>query len=568
MIPSASPFEISFILRTCLLSLMLMLYFWVGTFFSRQTAYLAVFFRSVLFIVVVSNPSNYVYIFPSSIFLGGGIFTEISILTAIIFMMRFFRHQGPDSLNLAIIFISSIFHGWTHISGFMTFTIFLMILLIGMQMLAVVNNRLLHRWKPVSILSMVARSRLLRPMYVIMLSPLMIYLTYDSILLAHLPPGVYIIEKLLPIPISIQMFVILMVASFIIGLVGLVLGWKLQSRDTGGIWPISLRTGTKTKVLLVGAYLFSFVGMIIASTLDPSRYAYSISSGTTGYPSVLPAMNLVPVLSYIAGMALFFLASFGLLTMLKSRNQISRFFAFFYLGSYYFFALLWFLGLLSPERSMFFLLIVPLLIGGSLFAFSFSLSNILQRFVSGTLRITRIANKIAVLIVIVFLIIAVISRANSEPIVRDVSQSRTILSFGSTSLPFATTELIDAVKKFQIPGYAILSMPETQSVLYAFLSMKVFCSGYIVYTYDDASNKNFYDMVQSLYYLSGGTPSDWLHRHNGTLVVIGYMDANGGPPSIGGYVLPIDKLTNDTSLKLVWEDSYGEKIFQLNSSAG
>ena len=565
MVPTLSPIDVSYVLRICLLSVTLALYFWIGMSFSRQTAYLAVFFRAVLFQIFYSNPGNYVYIFPTGVFIGGGIFTEICLLLTLVFLIRYILHQGSDFLNLTIVFVTGILHGWTHISVFFSSTIFLIIMLIVMRIHTVINYRLLHNWNPKAIFSMVVRSRLLMPMYVLMLLPLIIHLTYYSTLLAQVNPEIYIMDLLLPIPIPVISYSVLMSMSFLIGSVGLYFGFKRKSNINDKVLPWVFFVGFKVRTILVAAYLLCFVGMIVVSTLNSALYAYSSSTGTSGYPSVLPTMDLVPVLSYIMGLVLFVFASYGMMKMINSKDEIRRFFAFFYLGSYYFFSILWFLGLLSPNRAMFFLLIIPFLIGSSLMTFSSRFCDILGKLIHTGSGMTKYAGKIAAFVVVMFFIIAVVSRANSEPVVReDFSTDRSILSFGTLTSSIVTFGLLDAVKEFQIPGNAILSSPETQTALFTFIQMTPLCPSYnpIVYSF---SNMKYHAMVSALYYFSS-TPADWLHRNNGTLVVIGYMDIDVGSYSVGGMHPPIDKMMDDSSLRLVWQDSYGQKIFRLNST--
>jgi hypothetical protein len=568
MVPTLSPIDVSYILRICLLSLTLALYFWIGTLFSRKTAYLAVFFRAVLFQIFSSNPGNYVYIFPTGAFIGGGIFTEICLLLTSIFLIRYFHHQGSDFLNLAIIFVTGILHGWTHISGFFSSTIFLIILLIGMQILIIMDRRLLHNWNLKAIFSMVVRSRLLMPMYVLMLLPLIIHLTYYSTILAQASPEVYLMDQLLPIPLPIISYIVLMSTSFLIGSVGLYFGFKRKS-DTNDsndrVLSMFFFVGFKVRMILVAAYLLCFVGMVVASTLNPALYSYSSFVGTSGYPSVLPTMDLIPVLSYIAGLVLFVLASYGMLKMIDNKDETRRFFAFFYLGSYYFFSILWFLNLLNPHRAMFFMLIIPFLIGGSLITFSSRFCDILGKLIHTGSGMTKYASKIAAFVVVMFFIIAVVSRANSDPVIREhFSINRSILSFGTLSSPIVTFGLIDAVKEFQIPGNAILSSSFTQLALYTFISMKPFCPSYnpMIHSID---NMKWHAWVGALFYFDT-TPADWLHKNNGTLVVIGYKDAHGDGLSVESLIPPIDKMMDDASLRLVWQDSYGQKIFQLNST--
>jgi len=566
MVPNLSPIDVSYILRTCLLTLTLALYFWVGSLFSRQTAYLAVIFRAVLFQIFVSSPDNYVYIFPTGVFIGGGIFTEFCLLLTLVFFIRYFRHQGSDFQNLVIIFATGILHGWTHISGFFNSTIFLILLLIGMQILIIINRRLLHNWNLKAIFSMVAHSRLLMPIYVLMLLPLIIHLTYYSTILAQASPENYIMDQLLPISLPIVAYLALMSTSFLIGSVGLYFGFIKKSDTNDRVLPMFFFVRFKIRRILVAAYMLCFIGMIVASTLNPALYAYSSFIGTSGYPSVLPTMSLIPVLSYLMGLVLFVLASYGMLKMIDNKDEIRRFFAFFYLGSYYFFSILWFLDILNPHRAMFFTLIIPFLIGGSLMTFSSRFCDILGKLIHNSSVMTKHASKIAAFVIVIFIITAIVSRANSDPIIgEDYSTDRSILSFGTLSSPIVTFELLDAVKEFLIPGNAILSSSLTQIALYTFVSMKALCPSYnaMIYSID---NMKWHEWVTALFYFGSSTPADWLHRNNGTLVVIGYKDAHGDGLSIGGLAPPIDIMMNDTSLSLVWQDSHGQKIFQLNST--
>jgi len=564
MIPSIDPFGVSFILRICLLSLMLISYFWVGSYISRRVAYLVVLFRSVVFIILSSNPGNYVYIFPTQVAIGGGIYTEICIIMTSIFMIRYFYHRGSDRSNLIIIFFLAILHGLTHISGFVTYTFFMIILLLLIQIPVLLQSTEFHRWRFRYILAVIARSRLQKPGYILMLSPLIVYLMYYSILLNQASPDFYILEQILPIQIPLELYILLMLTSFIIGFTALIFGWNRQGTDEGRIWPMPFFIPSRTKKILLSLYLLLFTSIVFISNLDPSLFAYSSFAVTTGFPSVFPSMNPIPILSFSMGMILFLLTSYGLIKMMDSIQVVERYFAFLYLGSYCFFSVLYLSGWLSPSRAMFFLMFVPLMIGGSLTVLSSTIVNSLGRIISRSYRATaKQVRFISIMIIVIFVIVAVVSRANLEPTIRgDVSVSPSVLSFGAVTPPLVTNKLVDAVNKFQTPGNPILSTPDTQIALYAFVEMKPLCPSYNRITYM-AGNLNFQAMVASLYYLGDQTPEKWLRYNHGTLIVLGYMDMNGGSPDIGNFVPPVGKMINDTSLMLVWQDSYGEKIFQL-----
>jgi hypothetical protein len=245
--------------------------------------------------------------------------------------------------------------------------------------------------------------------------------------------------------------------------------------------------------------------------------------------------------------------------------MIRRYIAFLYLGSYYYFSLLFLFGWISPDRAMFFTILIPLLIGGSLATFSSDVANIPFRLFSRGHRATaRHARTVAILIIIGFLIVAVVSRANSDPAIRpDVQSNPSVLSFGSLTPPFVTNDLLEElIRNWSVPGQAILSTPETQTALYAFLDMNPLCPAYNVMTYLPG-NMNFHEMYAALYYAGTVTPSYWLNLNHGTLVVLGYLDMNGGPRSLANLVPPVDKMMNDPSLHRVWNNSYGEAIFQL-----
>lgn len=564
LIPSIDPFGVSYILRICLLSLMLLSYFWMGTFISRRVAFLAVIFRSLLFIVLTTNPGNYSYIFPTAVYIGGGIYSEISIIMISIFMIRYFYHQGSDRLNLFIIFFINIFHGLTHISAFITFSFFIIILLLLIQIPVIRSSRELHRWKIRSMLVTIFRSRLLKPGYIFMISPLIVFLMYFSTILNDASPELYMIDKILPIQMPIASYLILLSTSFIIGITALIVGWYKTGTDEGRIWPMPFFIPKRTKKILLFIYFFFFISVTTVSNIGHNLFLeYSFGSSSL-FPSAFPSMTTVPILSYCLGMVLFFLTSHGLYHMIDSNQMVRRFFAFLYLGSYCFFSVLFLTGWLSTDRAGFFFMFIPFLIGGSLKTFSSKVGNALGGIFSVGYRATiKHVKTISIIIVIIFLVVAVVSRANSDPAIRGVSFTPSVLSFGSNTPPLVSIELIDAVKEFQTPGDAILSTPETQAALYAFVSMKPMCPAYNTGTYLPG-NMDYHAMVASLYYLGIGTPSSWLQKNKGTLVVLGYLDVTWGAKSIGFLIPPVDKLMSDQSLTLVWENSHGERIFKLN----
>jgi len=167
-----------------------------------------------------------------------------------------------------------------------------------------------------------------------------------------------------------------------------------------------------------------------------------------------------------------------------------------------------------------------------------------------------------VIIVAFFLINAIILRANMDPIVREVADSENILRFGSTSPPLITPDFLEKIKEEYIPGQAILSTPGTQTALYAFLDIDPQCPFYNAQLYD---NSKWGYAFLSLYYRSGYTPGEWLTHNNGTLVVLGYADVNGGPSAYMNMPIEIEKLDIDGNLNLIYIDEQnGQRIYHLN----
>jgi len=576
MNPGIDAYTVQFIYKAFILGLSLMLYFWLGTFFSRKMALAAILFRGCAFMILTDFPSLYTYMVPTSTWIGGGTYTEIAVLLTIILIFRFLRHIGSDRTNLALIFLAGLAHGESHISGFMSFSIFLSLFmtLYAALLSAREIRTLLPKMQPLSYLIKLTKAtfdnRAMMPIYVTFLLPLLIHMTYYYKIVEEASPAIYRIENILPLSMSPINYLILILILFLFGAYALIKFGRGVTLGNGlASPPISPRTWRIALLL----YLVCFVAIIYVVNRTPGKYNYASFAIQTGFPSYFPLdnMGMVPLLSLIAGYILFIISLLGLIEMRNQTNPASTFLVMFYLISYYLFTFTFMLNIMRPHRSMFFLLILPMFLSaavvnmrGVLRKASDYAGRLNSNFITGGRFLMRHSRQISAIIIVGFFVIGLFSRANMDPIVRDMRGTIPILQFGNVGAPLATTSLIDKIKELYTPGEAILSSPDTQVTLFPFLDF-VIMSPY--WNEDIYVNNNYSEVFYSMHYSSGYSPSKWLMEHGGTLMVLGYMDVHFSPPSYGIYGFDLQKFDDDNKLVKIYQNEFGEKIYRLNNTA-
>jgi len=566
LFPALDPFGISIVYKFFLFFVTFLLYFWLGNIISFRVGLLAVFFKATFFQVFVTTSSNYVYLFSSGVFLGGGIYTEISVLLIMIFFLRYYMRIGSPSKNLLVIFIVNILHGLTHISGFITFTIlilFVLILIYGIS-----YYRLRHAIASTSLSSLKAFlfNRLITPLYVILITPGVIFAIHYYRVISELEAnaGLYRIEYFLPLPFSIPVFIAVIILMFTFGIMGLI--FKIRAgliEIPEYVVPKNILAPVSNRMIML--YILLFLIIVIATNLSPSSYDYSSFAITPVFSSLLPSPDIVPVLSFLAGILLFILVLIGILAYRNNANVNVRILSHFYIASYAFFAVIYLFAFLLPHRSMLFIYFIPLFLAISCISFSEYFAAVIGKTYSSlAIWLKRNTNKMIAIIIVLFVCIAIVSRANIDPLIRDsVTPAAKPLVIGQIGFPIVTTSLLNELKQYIKDNDAILSTPETQAAIYSFFDIRVMCTYYHT-ELKSTENQKYHDMVASLYYMSGKTPSQWLEKYNASLVVIGAADANVGSNSIGNLLPPISKLRSDPALKLVWEDEFGQMIFIKN----
>lgn len=579
MIPGIDPFGIEYVYKALFFGVALILYFWLGLFFSRKMALAAVVIRSCIFVIHVSRDSFYTYLLPYDFLIGGGNYTEIAILLTLIFVFRFLNHEGSDRTNIAIIFTVGLLHGLTHISGFTSFTVFLSVFLMfyatilsvrGMRFNAPSDAGILRRIF-IFIMS-VFRNRVMMPVYVTIILPLIIFLVYYLRLVIEATSEVYILDEIMPLNMPIELYIVLMSSLAIFGALGMVVGGR-EIRFVKALPSITLSNRTWRIMILL--YVASFLAIVYLVNDNPNKYAYAIYAVISGFPSFIPSldMGLVPILTVLAGTVMFILSLIGAVGLGYKGKPNETFLAILYLAAYWFFAATFIFDVLIPHRSMFFLVPLSLMVGMAMIELPKSLEKfrILVGLLAGKLSrrtfrfIKTHRHKITAIILVGFLAIGIVAQANFEPIVRDYSDAKNILQFGSISSPLATTALIERVLEVYTPGESILCTPDTLTALYTFVDINPSSSPY--WNTLLTRNSNFSEVFYSLNYLTGCTPVKWLTEHHGTLVVLGLMDVKDGPKPYGFWQFDTSKFDKDPNLIKLYENEFGELIYKLNVTA-
>jgi len=566
LFPGINAFGVSLIYRIALFLLLFSLYFWVGNLISSKIGLLSIFFRATLFQVFSSNPGNYVYLFAYGVYLGGGIYTEISVLLFIIFFLRYYKRNGSDSTNIIAMLMINILHGLTHSSGFYTFTILMIIFTILIiitdyvqaRFFTTVTHNKLHA------ICAIFSHRLFMVVYILLIGPGLIFLIYYYRIIIGLDPDIYKIDNFLPLPLPISAFGDLIIIMLVISGLGFII--TLKSRPIKQVvmgLPTIRLVSISLPILLI--YLICFISVLVITNFSPSTFAYSSFAVTAVFPAILPSIGFVPIMSFIAGIVLFVIVFLGLVAHQKSKNMDILFISFFYLISYFFFAICHITGIFMPHRAMFFFYMIPILLSLCCCGLpNYAVHLLVRKRVRSAIWLYNNYKKIISIIIVIFLSISLVLRANMDPVIRDSEiHFEALSSVGQITPPYVTNELLDALKLYLKSGDAVLSTPETQAAIYCFFNIRPLCPAYGV-ELKSVGNQKFYDMVSALYYLAGNSPAQWLQKNNGSLVVIGFIDVNGGPRSIGQLMPPIDKLLSDPNLKLVWQDNHGQKIFKLN----
>ena len=564
MMPGTDVFDVSYMLRILLMIPILLSYAWLGLYLSRSVAIFAIIFRATLFTVPASYPTYYVYLYPSSLYLSGNIYTEISVILTFIFLIKYFKNDGSDARNLSIIFILSLLHALTHISGFFNFIFFLLALLITFQIVQSFRDFFAKKntiWETISSFFF---SRLMKAVYVIMLIPLLAFLTFFINVFIELTNEVYNFEVLLPISVPLIVYLISALILFFVGIAFLsFMRLKRKSLHASDDLHAIIPTG-KIKKILPFAYLAIFCLIVLSVNLTPDRFVYSTFSINTGFPSKLPSnISLVGILSYLAGVFIFILSFFGLKRLLNEPGVASKCIALFYFGGYLFYAVVFLTGIIIPHRSLFFLLLLPILLASSLGELRSIWTKFILRYIKGfSVYLFRISKELPTIVLALILIIAIAGRINMDPAVSETVQTDSAISIGSFNPPIITYGLLEAVKEYYIPGQAILSTPETQATLFACLhDMYPRSPSYNVET---THHTLFYEAYTALFSVSGNSPDKWLEKNNGTLIVIGFTDVNAGSISYGRLSPPVENLDKNHAFKIVYNDEFGQRVYSLN----
>ena len=575
MVPGIDPYGIEYTYKAVFFGVALVLYFWLGLFFSRKMALASVVLRSCIFVVMVTRQTFYTYLLPYDFLIGGGNYTEIAILLTLIFIFRFLNSTGSKKVNLGIIFLVGLLHGLTHISGFMSFTVFMSIFLMiyaavlsttWMQVSASPAGGILHRF--FSFAKAVFKNRVMMPVYVTLTLPLLIFLTYYLRLTIETSSMPYMLDAIMPLHMPIEMYIAVMCSLAILGVLGLVIGGQ-EAHFGKALPPIAL-SNLIWRIMIV-LYVASFLLIVVLVNNNPDQYAYAIYAVISGFPSFIPGIDsgLVPVLTVVAGTIMFILSLIGAIGMGYRAKPNDAFLAILFLASYWFFTVTFVLDILVPHRTLFFLVPLSLMVAMGILELPKSLEKF--RIIIGRpfgnysgrafafIKANR--HKITAVMIVGFLAIGIVARANFEPIVRN-PDARNILQFGSTTSPIVTTELVEKVQEVFTPGESVLCNPDTLTALYTFVEINPASSPPWNVILD--VNSNFSDVFYSMSYFPSHSPSKWLIEHNGTLLILGMMDANEGSPVYGFFKFDTHKFDNDPRLVKIYENEFGELIYKLN----
>jgi hypothetical protein len=322
-------------------------------------------------------------------------------------------------------------------------------------------------------------------------------------------------------------------------------------------------------------YVVSFLIIVILVNNNPDQYAYAIYAVISGFTSYIPGLNagLVPILTVVAGTIAFILSLIGAIGMGYRAKPNEAFLAFLFLISYWFFTTTFILDILVPHRTLFFLVPLSLMVAAGILELPSSLEKL--RIIIGRpfgrysgLAIAFIKtnrHKITAVIIIGFLVVGIVARANFEPIVRSNPDANHFLQFGQIASPIVTTELVEKVQEVVTPGEAILCNPDTLTALYTFVEIDPASSPYWNILLN--SNANFSNVFYSMNYFPGHSPSKWLIEHNGTLLILGMMDVKEGSMQYGFWKFNTLKFDSDPKLDKIYENRWGELIYKLNVTA-
>ena len=531
-------YTISFIFKFMLMSVILLLYFMIGSKISPEVGLLASFFRGTFFFVRSHYATGY-YTNLTSYFGRPDpcMYHEIFILVVIFCILCILKTDNPrnfkNSVLLVILFIASVCHGLTHMGTYISFLFEFPLALFGIGFIS--HRDVLYRIIKENIMYVIIT-------IVIVLSlPVVFFMYYypmwgellgDRYTIGNTLAGMGISPFFAYIAPYICIFIMLSGVPTL-----LLFRHKLVKVIRTNYIP------KKTALLILFSYILLYIIALSIVTSSPDNYHYGTVALEGIFPIFIPANirnPLVTIPSLIVGFIMFGISVIGLWYSFNSEYNEMRFLGLMYFLLYITWVITFFALELHPSRSWLFRYILPFLYAGCII-------SLWER----EIKIFRVnITKTAVVSIILLLIFtSFIIVVNKEAWVRSSVEPTSILSFGDVAYPQATPEFIAAVDSYVDNEY-VLATSETLKVLGATTDAKVLTSDYYTHIKD---NKPF--GIEYLA-LSGGRYMDYFFtNYNAKYLVISVSDLNR---------LNLAEYDKDLNLFKIYEGSYGQSIYYHN----
>lgn len=533
---------VTFVMKLALNIAVTILYFLLGNQIDPRVGLAAAFFKITLFQVVTSSDSFYVYLNSTQIYLGTGLLSEVLTLPVILFIVRgVIRKRLTGGEKLVLFLILSV-HGASHVSVFVTSVGVFSIALLGFTTLTFRKRK--WSWN-------LTANAVWEIMTVLVLSLIGAYLLYYHWIASSGSLRDYDFSSIIPEWISPQAIAGIDFVLAIFGILGIVTVFYLSFRKTQTVGTGIQRIDQTLALLMVPAFLFAYVLLVIVTTYDPAsfRTTYILLAGI--FPTYIPTHpNLVSLLSIVAGFALLGITLLGLFALARASTLATRFFSVFFVLSYAGWMLFAFVIGYNPDRAIYVVMYqVPVVLGFAL------VSMTRPRRSRGVSKARRVLKVIPVSVIVVgMLLVNVVTQANSETIISPTVETQNVLRFGSVSPPTTTSGFVVAVDSYLgNSGYA-LGSKRTLQALAATANVRTPPS-----TYSLLHDNSDYSLTASA--LQGEKLAEFAEKYGTTWIIVSYSDVEMENEMSGNPEVWTSNLSSRSDIYSVYVDGYAQRIF-------
>ena len=527
----------SFVFKAIYALLTGILVFLIGAKINWKVGIFSSFFAAVSFGIFTSR-SLYIYVTSGQNYLASGSLSTMTVFIIILLYILFLKTKENELKFGLLILIMGTVHGISHISTYIGF----IVNFTGFFILVLPIVFFRYRYLFSKVLKIMLYTLLsLPPVFFIYYFPM-----YPEILSKQYDPA-----KFFPsfVPANyINVFPLFLSVIFIFILVLLIFINRRSEKGSISYFKINKYIFGAMSV----SYVLLYAVVLFLVTKNPQKYNFSGFVILTGvFPTYLPHSypGMVSAVSLFMGFLMFGLTIFAFLYAYRSKYVNTHFILLMYFSFY----AIWFLFAIImhyyADRIRYFGYLISLLYG--LGIVSFSSSKTLNRKKYG-----KLLKKSAVIgVVFLFLSMSIMSQITKEPEIRpEVNVER--INIGSHAPPRILSSFSYEVNGITEPGEYILASPNTLEALATTTHIRS-PTNHWSQSYRD--HQNWSIMASAVY---GRNMKAFFEEYHARYLVVGYRDIVDGGGIFGSKAAPIDTYDRNPNLRLIYEDQYGERIYE------